>query len=259
MSILLDALKKSEAQRQLGQTPTLQTTVLGEEFSFAGNRVWIPAVMLLVTAVVIGWISAAQFRRPETVAGMPAATPVVSEQKAVAEPAAPGPANSAERSAKTPAKTPVMDFAVAAPPPVSHRAPRKSSMTAARKKTSQLKETVEPVSASRQQATVDSPAAAPDRTPDRAAETPEKKTERLEPYVTESISYWQVPESVRQEMPEMHITVLVYAEKPEDRFLLVNGERLHEKEELSEGLVLEEIQRDGAIFSFRKYRFHLKN
>jgi len=34
---------------------------------------------------------------------------------------------------------------------------------------------------------------------------------------------------------------------------------LHEKEELSDGLLLLEIQRDRAIFSYRNYRFQLKS
>jgi len=59
-------------------------------------------------------------------------------------------------------------------------------------------------------------------------------------------------------MPEMRITVLVYAENPQDRFLLINGKRLREKDEVSDGLVVEEIQRDRAIFTFRDYRFQLK-
>ena len=52
--------------------------------------------------------------------------------------------------------------------------------------------------------------------------------------------------------------MLVYAEKPEDRFLLINGQRLVEKEELTAGVVLEEIRRDGAVFRYRNYRFLVK-
>jgi len=32
-----------------------------------------------------------------------------------------------------------------------------------------------------------------------------------------------MPQSLRDSMPPLHITVLVYAEKPSDRFLLING------------------------------------
>jgi hypothetical protein len=55
------------------------------------------------------------------------------------------------------------------------------------------------------------------------------------------------------------VSVLVYAENPQDRFLLVNGQRLREQESLDDGLLLLEIQRDRAIFSYRDYRFQLKS
>ena len=75
----------------------------------------------------------------------------------------------------------------------------------------------------------------------------------------EAISYWQVPESKRAGLPDLRISVLVYAEQPENRFLLLNGERMREGEELENGLFLEEIQRDKAIFVYKNYRFHLKS
>jgi hypothetical protein len=52
--------------------------------------------------------------------------------------------------------------------------------------------------------------------------------------------------------------VLVYAESPEDRFVLVGGQRLVEKDEVDTGVVLDEIRRDGAVFLFRSYRFLVK-
>ncbi|MEJ8567517.1 general secretion pathway protein GspB [Elongatibacter sediminis] len=75
----------------------------------------------------------------------------------------------------------------------------------------------------------------------------------------ETISYWQIPGSTRSGMPEMRIRVLVYADQPEDRFLLINDKRLREGDELEPGLRLEEIRRDRAIFTYRDYRFHLKS
>jgi general secretion pathway protein B len=67
-----------------------------------------------------------------------------------------------------------------------------------------------------------------------------------------------LPQGVRDNLPEIKITVLVYAEEPDDRFVLTNGQRLAEKDELQSGLVLDEIRRDGAIFLYRKYRFLVK-
>ena len=81
---------------------------------------------------------------------------------------------------------------------------------------------------------------------------------KLEPHIAEPISYWELPQGVRDGLPEIKISVLVYSEKPEDRFLLTNGQRLAEKDSLESGLVLDEIRRDGAVFLYRKYRFLVK-
>ncbi len=262
MSILLDALKKSEAQRQLGKTPTLQTPVASEGSTAGDNRIWIPAMMLLLTTGLIWWTGAAQYHRADTDTGKPAAIAAVSGQEVAAGMSVPQQGDNAERSAKTP----VMDFTAAKPPPVSRGAARKSSAANAGKKahlkstTAQLNSADPAAPAAEETLAVTEPAALPPGNKHQsAAETGQKQTDRLEPFVAQSIGYWQVPQSVRQDLPELHITVLVYAEKPQDRFLLINGQRLHEQEELGDGLVLEEIQRDRAIFRYRSYRFYLKN
>ncbi|NNJ64059.1 MAG: GspB domain-containing protein, partial [Xanthomonadales bacterium] len=53
-------------------------------------------------------------------------------------------------------------------------------------------------------------------------------------------------------------TVLVYADKPEDRFLLVSGQRVVEGDTLDGNIMLEEIRREGAVFIYRSYRFLMK-
>ncbi|NIP17056.1 MAG: GspB domain-containing protein, partial [Xanthomonadales bacterium] len=69
------------------------------------------------------------------------------------------------------------------------------------------------------------------------------------------ITYWQLPDSIRAELPEFRVRVMVYAERPEDRFILVNGQRLLEGDSLQPGLVVREIRRDGVVFSYRLYEF----
>ena len=92
----------------------------------------------------------------------------------------------------------------------------------------------------------------------QAALTTQPTRTRVKPVASEPISFWQVPQALRDGLPEIRITVLVYAEATEDRFVLINGQRLVEKEELAPGVVLDEIRRDGAVFSYRKYRFLVK-
>jgi general secretion pathway protein B len=97
--------------------------------------------------------------------------------------------------------------------------------------------------------------------PEAAASPAEQTADRhagLEPHVSEPISYWELPQGIRDDLPEIRITVLVYAEQPNDRFLLSNGQRLVEKDQLDGGLVLDEIRKDGAVFLYRNYRFLVK-
>jgi general secretion pathway protein B len=75
---------------------------------------------------------------------------------------------------------------------------------------------------------------------------------------SEPITYWELPQGVRDSLPELRISVLVYAEQPQDRFLLMSGQRMVEKDEYEGGVVLDEIRRDGAVFLYRKYRFLVK-
>lgn len=272
MSILLDALKKSEAQRQLGKTPTLQTPEASEESAAGDSRIWVPVMMLLLTGGLIWWIGAAQYHRANPVTAEPAATLAVSEQTVkeqdvkVGKPV-PQQGDNAERdSAERSAKTPVMNFSHDKSQPVTSGTAGESPAVNTGKKaylpspTTQSDPTEQATPAAEKTLAAARTTALPsgDKHPG-AAESKQGQTNRLEPFVAPPIGFWQVPQSVRQDLPEMHITVLVYAEKPQDRFLLINGQRLREQEALSDGLVLEEIQRDRAIFTYRSYRFHLKN
>jgi general secretion pathway protein B len=90
------------------------------------------------------------------------------------------------------------------------------------------------------------------------AETPTaaaSQAAQADPKTTEPISYWELPQGIRDSLPDLRITVLVYAESPENRFVLVGGQRLAEKDPYQEGVVLEEIRREGAVFLYRNYRF----
>lgn len=69
------------------------------------------------------------------------------------------------------------------------------------------------------------------------------------------INYWELPNNIRQQMPEFRVSVLVYADQPDERFILMNGNRHREGDAIQSGLELVEIRRDGALFEFMKYRF----
>jgi hypothetical protein len=65
MSILLDALKKSEAQRQLGDTPTIHSSVEGEATVGKSTRMWIPLVLIVLSVSIMAWFGSRQYRVPD--------------------------------------------------------------------------------------------------------------------------------------------------------------------------------------------------
>ena len=60
-----------------------------------------------------------------------------------------------------------------------------------------------------------------------------------------------------QALPEMHLDVHVYATKPADRFVYINMRKYKEGSTLQEGPVLERIRRDGVVLNYRGLRFIL--
>ena len=80
-------------------------------------------------------------------------------------------------------------------------------------------------------------------------------TRQFHPDEPAPISYWELPDAIRSDVPEIKFSVLVYAADPADRFVLVNGQRLGQGDSIQPGLEVRDIRRDGVIFSYRLYQF----
>ncbi len=78
------------------------------------------------------------------------------------------------------------------------------------------------------------------------------------PQASEYVRSWELPLSIRRNMPALSLTIHVYAEKLEDRFVLINGERFVSGDELVDGARLVDIRREGAVVDYRDYRFLLE-
>jgi general secretion pathway protein B len=60
-----------------------------------------------------------------------------------------------------------------------------------------------------------------------------------------------------QALPELHLDVHVYATRPGDRFVFINMRKYKEGNTLQEGPVLEKIRRDGVVLNYQGVRFIL--
>jgi general secretion pathway protein B len=293
MSILLDALKKSEAQRRLGEAPTLESPAFSPETRGLRDRSWIPVVMSLSAAAMILWFGLVQFREAGEPSGQPSHVSIAQTDDAISEiddsresladagaPTATTPlknyresqsrvtGENIRRSARDKAiqsgKTqdlPLKTFSRETPGSVADNKPSgvesSGKSAAATDPYAELQTQVQDARHNVPEPYSIGPLSA--GTPNAGTANPASAGDELEPYMTEPISYWQLPQSVRDSLGELRVSVLVYAENPQDRFLLVNGQRLREQESLDDGLLLLEIQRDRAIFSYRDYRFQLKS
>jgi general secretion pathway protein B len=257
MSILLEALKKSAQERQLGQVPTLQNRPDDPARSHQPLNPWMLLPMIVLSVCVMAWFGWQQFQQAPG-----EEVPVVAIQAGDDE------AGPAEESPQMRTKTESYraENERRQPLPLNPRASRDRDKVV-RSVSDYKAENDEPAPAAQAERVVATAEPAPGAAADPAtaeteapAATQEEQPRRgIEPHVTEPISYWELPQGIRDNLPEIKITVLVYAEHPDDRFLLSNGQRMVEKDELDGGLVLDEIRKDGAIFLYRNYRFLVKS
>lgn len=65
----------------------------------------------------------------------------------------------------------------------------------------------------------------------------------------------ELPQVILREVPEMSIQGHAFASAPKDRVVAINGRLLQEGEYVAPGLKLERITTDGLVFSYRNYLF----
>jgi len=237
MSYILDALKKSEQQRQRGAAPSL----LAAPATDAAPRqramllYGLAAAVLLLAGIAIGVLRPWQ-------AEVPALQPVAVKRPEAAVPAtppAPVPAlvemtKDAERQAPVPARA-----AQPAPPPPgdSLKAQLPAPATPAQSVPSKSATTPE------------------DRAPAPAPETPAGAGPGGAAPERPPMTFAELPLSIQQDIPKLSILFHVYSGNPGGRLVGINDRMLREGDSVAPGLVLEQITPDGMILAYKGYRF----
>lgn len=75
--------------------------------------------------------------------------------------------------------------------------------------------------------------------------------------VNEAVLIAELPESVRQKIPNIEFAGHVYSTSVERRSVMINGKKMREGDVVGSGLILQAITPEGAEFEYEGYRFKL--
>lgn len=230
MSYILEALKKSQAERQLGELPSIHAPQVQLHDGAASASARRMPVWLALGGLTVAVAAALLLWQPwQAAATAPALTPAVLAQAVPAPmpvavpPAVPVP---------VPAPAPVTQ--VTSVPPAATAAPVHHARSVAEPKQETPGQAVSP------------PVAAP-----APAVPPTPAAEESVPGMRD------LPEPIQRQIPAIAIGGYIYSKNPADRLLLIDKVLRHEGEELAPGLVLEKLQPKAAIFSFKGYRYRV--
>jgi general secretion pathway protein B len=257
VSFILDALRKSEHERQRQTGPALvESPVVPPR---PRSNVWptVAIVLLLVNIVAIGVVLLMKSDdAPEAAAPAATATTATSPVPTSApSPAAPAPATAAQASVTRTLPEPQL----AAPPlPAAPNAPLRSARNPLENEMTSGESAPEASMAATQPPP--GPAAV------RAAR-PGKVIYQTLPEADVATSYAPAPAAAslptadeftaRGALPELRLELHVYSNRPQDRFVFLNGRRYREGDTTAEGAAIQEITPDGVVMSAGGNRFLL--
>jgi general secretion pathway protein B len=237
MSFILDALKKSESDRQRQSGPALF------EVKVAPPRTRLPlwaiaiAVLLVVNLGIVMWML---MRHSTRVAASNAAPgPVPAAQAAAA---------AAAVSAATPATAPAA--APGAVPPAAAPAPTITAATGAA-----LALAASPTRSS-------APGATQEGNPDDYAPAqdpgPAPLGGRVQRGTASGVTLYQdAATAAGTQIPQLRLDLHVFAARAQDRFVMINMHKVHEGDTLPEGVHVDSITPEGAVLSYNGSRFLL--
>jgi general secretion pathway protein B len=244
MSFILDALKKSETERQRQAVPGLMDTRI------AGGRsrlpIWVVLLgaLLVANVIVLAVVLIRSNSAPRYVAGSTPARPVQSDRPPAAAADHFSPMDS---TAANPVYAP--EIPVAGAPATAAATTPADAATPPLPSAQPLRPNVVP------------------RLADELKSPPLRSVRRSDPVLTDEDAKADNDEvlptinelnlSGSQTLPELHLDVHVYGNKPSDRFVFINMRKYHEGTTLQEGPTVEHIRRDGVILNYHGLRFLL--
>ncbi|WP_208278353.1 general secretion pathway protein GspB [Massilia oculi] len=239
MSYILEALKKAQAERQLGNAPTIHAPppmYAAPDRARGGNRRNLMIGLglgVLVAAAALLWVRHGG-EQPVRLAAAPVTVPTP-----VSAPAPAPVPTAADVPPAAPAPAP-------APAPALAPAPREAVPVAAKPAPAKVAAPAPPVRVA--EAPVSATPAAPEPAPVAAAQPAGEDNLR---------TLQQLPEAVRREIPQVSFGGYIYSPTPGESLLLVDKMLRREGEEVAPGLVLERLMPKAAVMNYRGTRYRV--
>ncbi len=212
MSFILDALRKSEHERERRALPGLveapATRVVRPSLAWILGGV---GVLLAVNAAILAWVLLRPPAGPPTEPPAVEAAPIAAAPTALASPTLADNGRVRSLAAEAAATEPGQE--VPEPPPVNHA-----------------------------QMAPPTPAASPPPSAPGVARPPTLR---------------QLPAALAAVLPPLNIDLHVYSPIAAQRFVIINGQRVHEGGVLREGMLVEQITAEGVILNHQGTRFTL--
>jgi len=254
MSFILDALKKSESDRQRQHGPALF------EVRVAPPRTRLPpwaiaiALLLAVNLGVVMWM----LLRHQVHARAPAATIATMPD---APGAAGGPQPLAAASSAPPAASPPPPVVATGAPALGAAAPATSAVVPAAPAGSGGAPNITTAAAAAG-ARAGAAGGAADANAEDYAPAAESPAPGLGNHVRRGTAsgvplYQDLTSTPGTQLPQLRLDLHVFAARPQDRFVMINMHKLREGDTLPEGVHVDSITPEGAVLSFNGSKFLL--
>jgi general secretion pathway protein B len=267
VSYILDALKKSEKERQRGAVPDVLTS--GGSVAVApGKHRLLPYLILgalILNAGLFVWWLAWNPKKPQTAlqavaspkGQVKASEPAKETASGASAPLSlPEPAKNESPSVRTAGEGPALRTADAPEKQATIRPPVEPQQAGAQQKESAGAET-KPSKAVPARKEDEPSRSAARQTGINSAFEPQPSVHDEMPIRNKLYSLQELPQSLRRNLPDFSISTHLYSADVTSRMARVNGQMLREGQFLSAGLKLEEITSDGLVFDFQGYRFRV--
>ncbi len=235
MSYILEALRKAERERNLGQAPNLESIHTAPQTVRRRWMLWLLALALLTNAVILASIY--HRSQDDSAIALPVATPAPKSGPVIA-PRPQDPPLAAIDPPQAPDLPREKSVTVAAPVPALQTAPPELGMVTQHGQAESI------------------PQASWDINADVMPPEPQASTvasqgmAELPPPMLKAL-----PADFRRSLPSLNVDVHVFSDDPEKCFVLINSRAYREGDQIQEGPLIEGITAAGTVLSHQGQRF----